>query len=142
MDVSKFSRRLTLFIASFTLLLVVQLAAAAQPQVVQIELDASAHGTPFPHFWEQMFGSGRALLSLRDDYRADLDTVHRATGFQYVRFHGIFDDDVGLVQKGKDGKVTYNFSYIDQIYDGLLAHGIKPFVELSFMPEALSSDPS
>jgi xylan 1,4-beta-xylosidase len=142
MDVSKISRRLALCLASFALLLVIQLAAAAQPQAVQIKFDANAHGTPFPHFWEQMFGSGRAVLSLRDDYRRDLDTVHRATGFQYVRFHGIFDDDVGLAQKGKDGKVAYNFSYIDQIYDGLLAHGVKPFVELGFMPEALSSDPS
>ncbi|HWG66457.1 MAG TPA: glycosyl hydrolase family 39 [Rhodanobacteraceae bacterium] len=142
MNVSKISKRLALCLASLALLLVVELAAAAQPQVVQIKVDASAQGTPFPHFWEQMFGSGRAVLSLRDDYRRDLDVVHRATGFGYVRFHGIFDDDAGLVQKDKDGKITYNFSYIDQIYDGLLAHGIKPFVELGFMPEALSSDPS
>jgi len=143
MSVSKVSKHLALCLASLALLLVVQLAAAASaPQVVHLAVDASAHGTPFPHFWEQMFGSGRAVLSLRDDYRGDLDAVHRATGFEYVRFHGIFDDDVGLVQKDKDGKITYNFSYIDQIYDGLLAHGVKPFVELGFMPEALSSDPS
>ena len=143
MNVAKVSKRLALCLASWALLLVTQLAAAAPtPQVVHVAIDASAQGTPFPHFWEQMFGSGRAVLSLRDDYRDDLDAVHRATGFGYVRFHGIFDDDVGLVQRDKDGKITYNFSYIDQIYDGLLAHGVKPFVELGFMPEALSSDPS
>ncbi|HVX03720.1 MAG TPA: glycosyl hydrolase family 39 [Rhodanobacteraceae bacterium] len=143
MSVSKVSKRLALCLAPLMLLLIVSLAAAAPaPQVVHLEVDATARATPFPHFWERMFGSGRALLSLRDDYRADLDAVHRATGFGYVRFHGIFDDDVGLVQRGKDGRISYDFSYIDQIYDGLLAHGVKPFVELSFMPEALSSDPS
>src|SRR5579875_706566 len=142
MRISGVSRRLAPWFAALALLFAAGLVAAAPAPVVQIKVDASAQGTPFPHFWEQMFGSGRAVLSLRDDYRRDLDAVHRATGFQYVRFHGIFDDDVGLVQRGKDGKITWNFSYVDQIYDGLLAHGVKPFVELSFMPKALSSDPS
>ena len=135
--------RFAWFFAAWTLLATVGIATAAPPpQTVHLRVDAAARGTPFPHFWEQMFGSGRAVLSLRDDYRKDLEAVHKATGFGYVRFHGIFDDDVGLVSRDKGGKVTYNFSYIDQIYDGLLARGVKPFVELGFMPEALSSDSS
>ena len=43
-----------------------------------------------------MFGSGRAILSLRDSYRRDLREVNQATGFEYVRFHAIFHDEVGL----------------------------------------------
>ncbi|MDE3072415.1 MAG: glycosyl hydrolase family 39 [Pseudomonadota bacterium] len=116
-------------------------AVAAAPDTVHLHVDARARGTPFPHFWETMFGSGRASLALRDDYRKDLDAVRRATGFGYIRFHGIFDHDVGLVRRGPDGAISYNFSYVDQIYDGLLEHHVKPFVELSFMPPALSSDP-
>ncbi len=136
-------RHLALGLAAFALLATGGIALAAPPaQTVHVTLDAGARGTPFPHFWEQMFGSGRAVLALRDDYRKDLDTVHQATGFKYVRFHGIFDRDVGLAERGKDGKIHYNFSYVDQIYDGLLAAGVKPFVELSFMPLAMSSDPS
>ncbi len=116
-------------------------AAPAAVEQVAISVDAQAKATPFPHFWEQMFGSGRAVLALRDDYRKDLDAVHQATGFGYVRFHGIFDHDVGLVQRSADGTISYNFSYVDQIYDGLLERGVKPFVELSFMPPELTSDP-
>ena len=116
-------------------------ATDTTPDTVQIKVDARAKSTPFPHYWEQMFGSGRAVLALRDNYRQDLSAVHEATGFSYVRFHGIFNDDVGLFQLGKDGKPVYNFSYIDQIYDGLLERGVKPFVELSFMPSAMTSDP-
>ena len=97
-------------------------------------IDTQAAGRPFPHFWEQMFGSGRAILSLRDDYRNDLRTVRDATGFQYVRFHGIFDDEVGVYDKG-----AYNFTYVDRIYDGLLANNVRPFVELSFMPKGLAA---
>ncbi|MEW9625400.1 GH39 family glycosyl hydrolase [Rhodanobacter geophilus] len=132
-------------------------AAQAMPagDTVQIRVDARAKGTPFPHFWEQMFGSGRASLALRDDYRKDLVAVKQATGFGYVRFHGILDEDVGLFhlgrngqpfynaadKSGKAGQPVYNFSYVDQIYDGLLERGVRPFVELGFMPDDMSSDP-
>ncbi|KRE89190.1 glycosyl hydrolase family 39 [Frateuria sp. Soil773] len=114
---------------------------AAPPATTMLRVDASARATAFPHFWERMFGSGRASLALRDDYRKDLVAVREATGFGYVRFHGIFDRDVGLVRREPDGRIAYNFSYVDQIYDGLLERGVKPFVELGFMPEELTSDP-
>jgi xylan 1,4-beta-xylosidase len=124
---------------------------------IQITIDANAPTTPFPHFWEQTFGSGRAILALRDSYRQDLRTVEAATGFQSVRFHGIFDDEVGLYDPnrrainfaqtaGQTGAVNdpsvYNFSYVDQIYDGLVANHVRPYVEMSFMPKKLASDPT
>jgi xylan 1,4-beta-xylosidase len=108
---------------------------------VVLNVQAQDPGRPFPHFWEQMFGSGRAVLALRDNYRRDLRLVKAVTDFSYVRFHGIFHDEIGLVERDKTGKIVYNFSYIDQIYDGLLADGVRPFVELSFMPQALAADP-
>jgi xylan 1,4-beta-xylosidase len=106
-----------------------------------ISIDPSAPQKPFPHFWEQMFGSGRAVLSLREGYRNDLRTVKKATGFEYVRFHGIFDHEMGVYEEDAHGNPIYNFSYVDQVYDGLLANGVKPFVELSFMPEKLAANP-
>jgi xylan 1,4-beta-xylosidase len=109
-------------------------------EVIVIEDSAPAH--PFPHFWEQMFGSGRAILSLRESYRNDLRSVKGATDFRYVRFHAIFQDEVGVYGEDARGHPVYNFSYVDQIYDGLLANGVRPFVELSFMPKALASDKS
>jgi xylan 1,4-beta-xylosidase len=110
------------------------------PQTVEIDAGAPSH--PFPHFWEQMFGSGRAILSLRESYRTDLRETKRITDFQYVRFHAIFQDEVGVYDEDANGQAIYNFSYVDQIYDGLLADGVKPFVELSFMPKKLTSDPN
>ncbi len=119
-----------------------------------LTLDARAQTTPFPHFWEQTFGSGRAILSLRESYRNDLRAVKQATNFQSLRFHGIFMDEVGLydpdrrvqnpglaAQAANDASV-YNFSYIDQIYDGLLQNHVRPFVELSFTPKKMASDPN
>ena len=106
-----------------------------------VEVDATAKGAPFPHYWERMFGSGRAILSLRDSYRQDLRAVKEATGFEYVRFHAIFHDEVGVYDEA-DGQPVYNFSYVDQIYDGLLQAGVRPFVELSFMPKKLAAKES
>ena len=116
--------------------------ASALSQAETISIDAQAPAQPFPHYWEQMFGSGRAILSLRDSYRLDLRAVKEATGFQYIRFHAIFHDDVGFYSQDASGNPVYNYSYVDQIYDGLLANGVRPFVELSFMPEKLASTPS
>jgi len=121
-------------------LLSLALAAASPALFAQtVEIDAAAKARPFPHFWEQSFGSGRAILALRDSYRQDIRTVKQATDFKYVRFHNIFHDEVGIYDEDAQGKAVYNWSYVDQIYDGLLADGVKPFVELSFMPKKLAS---
>ena len=127
---------------------------SSAPQTEHLVIDAHGTTTPFPHFWEQTFGSGRAILSLRESYRNDFRAVKAATNFQSIRFHGIFMDDVGLydpsrktqnpglvAQAANDASV-YNFIYVDQIYDGLLANHVRPYVELSFMPKKLASDPN
>jgi xylan 1,4-beta-xylosidase len=112
---------------------------SAPPEAREVVIDATAPAHPFPHFWEQMFGSGRAILSLRDSYRHDLREVKQITGFEYVRFHAIFHDEVGVYDEDAQGQEQLNFSYVDQIYDGLLAAGVRPFVELSFMPKKLAA---
>ena len=106
-----------------------------------ITIDAQAQGAPFPHFWEQMFGSGRAILSLRESYRDDLRAVKKVADFRYVRFHAILHDEVGVYNLDDNCKPVYNFAYVDQIYDGLLKNGVKPFVEISFMPKKLAFNP-
>ena len=115
--------------------------AMAQERQAQetIAIDAHAAATPFPHFWEEMFGSGRAILSLRESYRDDLTAVKGVTGFKYVRFHAILHDEVGAYDEDEKGQAKYNFTYVDQIYDGLLKRGVRPVVEISFMPKKLAA---
>ena len=109
------------------------------PVTEEVTVNAQAVARPFPHYWEQMFGSGRAILSLRESYRRDLGAMKSATDIRYVRFHAIFDDEVGAYSEDAQGRPVYNWSYVDQIYDGLLANGVRPFVEMSFMPRALAA---
>ena len=117
------------------------LPLAAQVPTEIISIDTAAPSHPFPHYWEQMFGSGRAILTLRDSWRSDLRAVKHITGLKYVRFHAIFHDEAGVYDEDHEGRPIYNFSYVDQIYDGLLANGVKPFVEISFMPRKLAARP-
>jgi len=110
----------------------------AQNSPERVVIDARAAGRPFPHFWEQTFGSGRAILTLRESYRSDLREVKKVTEFSYVRFHNILHDEVGVYDEDEQGRPVYNFAYVDQIYDGLLENGVRPFVEISFMPKKLA----
>ena len=132
----------------FSLSLLVGLALFPTPNLAQtpadkekgekVVIDSHAPGKPFPHFWEQTFGSGRAILVLREGYQRDLREVKKVTGLSYVRFHNILHDEDGVYDEDEQGHPVYNFSYVDQIYDALLANGVRPFVEISFMPKKLA----
>jgi len=79
--------------------------ASPSPRTITIEIDTHAPSHRFPHVWEQMFGSGRAILSLRADYQRDLRSVKSITNFHYVRFHDILDDDIGVYSEDQSGDV-------------------------------------
>ena len=110
---------------------------ASTTQLWQVDMDNSSV-LPFYHFWDECVGSGHASLALREDYRYELEEASNAIGFKYVRFHGILDDDVGCV----NGVNDYSFVNIDNIFDFLVSINMKPYVEISFMPEYLASDSS
>jgi xylan 1,4-beta-xylosidase len=129
----------SLLIATSLLLTATLVSSQQTPATAELTIDARAPTRPFPHYWEQMFGSGRAILSLRESYRRDLRTMKAATDIHYVRFHAIFDHEVGMYSEDAQGQPVYNWSYVDQIYDGLLSNGVRPFVEMSFMPPALAA---
>lgn len=104
----------------------------------QFTCDWSAAGEPFPHVWEHTIGSCHAPLALRADWQDQLRRCHQELGFRYVRFHGLLGDDMSTVVK-QQGRVLYSFFNADRIFDFLLSIGMRPFIELSFMPTALAS---
>lgn len=117
---------------------------------MKFEIKNNMQTRPYNKHWQFCVGSGQAVLALRTDYVRQLKQVHDDLGIKYVRFHGIFDDDMNVVNNLKDvmglkeGRniLEYNFHRIGVAYDNVLACGMKPFVELSFMPKlfALSDD--
>ncbi len=107
-----------------------------------IKIESGAAGTVFTDSWRKCVGTGRLGLALQKEYLDGLDYVQKNIGFSYIRGHGLLCDDVGIYREDKvDGEYRpfYNFTYIDRIFDSYLEHGIKPFVELGFMPSKLAS---
>ena len=102
-----------------------------------ITIDPAVPARPFPHFWEQASDQASGPHQ-RQIIVTTCAPSNESTDFKYVRFHGIFDDEMGVYDEDAHGRPVYNFSYVDQVYDGLLENGVKPFVELSFMPEKLA----
>ena len=100
--------------------------------------DVNGSTEPFPHFWEHTVGSCHATMVLRADWQKQLLRCHKELGFQHVRFHGLLSDDMGTLMCEMD-QLVYSFFNADQICDFLLSIGMKPFMELSFMPSTLSS---
>jgi xylan 1,4-beta-xylosidase len=111
-------------------------AQAPAPRVISGDL-AKVKG-PRDMAWQMCVGSGHAGLMLSDANQAQLAEVEREVGFRYIRFHGLLTDDMH-VYSVKDGVATYDFTRIDLLYDKLLRLGIKPLVELGFMPKDLAS---
>jgi xylan 1,4-beta-xylosidase len=117
-------------------------AAAAPPKspnVRTIAVDFAKVKGPHDKAFRLCVGAGRANEGLRADWQEQLASVRRECGFRYVRFHGLLHDDMGVYRETSDGQAVYNWQYVDKLYDAILAAGVKPFVELGFMPAALAS---
>jgi xylan 1,4-beta-xylosidase len=92
--------------------------------------------------WRTCVGTGRFGLALRKDYQDSLALVQREIGFRYIRGHGLLHDDVAVhrpYDAGGHRGTAYVFTYVDQVVDAYLGLGIKPFLELGFMPSGLAS---
>jgi xylan 1,4-beta-xylosidase len=100
--------------------------------------DFSQRSTPFAHVWEHTVGSDHAPIALRADWQTQLRQCRADLGFLYVRFHGLLSDDMGTLICHRE-ELLYSFFNVDQIIDFLLSIGMRPFVELSFMPATLAS---
>ncbi|RYX96427.1 MAG: beta-xylosidase [Comamonadaceae bacterium] len=100
--------------------------------------DLLSDGMPLRQPWQWGVGSCHAATALRADWQAQLTQAHADLGFRHVRFHGILDDDMGTLIMQSD-QLLYSFFNTDRIFDFLLSIGMRPVVELSFMPRTLSS---
>lgn len=90
--------------------------------------------------WRKLAAFGRAAEGLRGEWRNQLRNIQNDIPFEYIRFHGIFSDDMMVYSEDFEGNPEYNFSYVDELIDFFMEVKIKPFIELGFMPEKLASE--
>jgi len=112
------------------------LGTDTSPRVISADLQGET--SPNPRMYNMCVGAGRANEGLRADWQRQFKIAHDECGFRYIRFHGLLTDDMGVIL-WEDGKMVYNWQYIDELFDFILDTGMTPFVELGFMPEALAS---
>ena len=106
------------------------------PRLISADLQQTSG--PLDTMFNFCVGAGRANEGLRADWQRQLTIAHRECGFRYIRMHGLFTDDMA-VYRDYNGKPEYNWQYVDELFDFLHNLGMKPFVELGFMPNGLAS---
>jgi xylan 1,4-beta-xylosidase len=100
-----------------------------------ITVDASHQTAGNPRFWAAAVGTGTASLTLRSDLQTHYKIGNRELGFQRVRGHGVLNDDMGIYK----GPGSYDWTKFDTYLQAIVLAGMRPLVELSFMPVALAA---
>jgi xylan 1,4-beta-xylosidase len=119
-------------------------------RTIAIRVDCDRVNGAVQRPWRPLIGSEHLALLLRgagpggsnvgDELAEAFRIVHRELGVRAVRAHAIFDDSLGVYRES-NGRPIHDYERVDAAYDRLLATGLRPFVELSFMPRDLASDP-
>lgn len=116
---------------------------------MKIVIDHNAKKSKTDFSWQYGMGNDHAATLLRSDVKEHIKYIHEELGIKYIRFHGIFDDNMLVYTVLGDNKYfsglpgnqrlgEFNFHEVGIVYDNVLEAGFKPFVELSFMPSRLA----
>lgn len=103
-----------------------------------IDIDLNKNLGNIKNNWKNLITIGKAKEGLLDIVQKQIREVQENIGFKYIRFHGIFDDEMMIYKENEDGTIEYNFHYVDRLFDFLRSVNLRPFIELSFMPSALA----
>ena len=116
----------------------VMLMALRTANAATLTVDAGTSPADNPHFWSSTVGTGTASLTLRTDLQTHYQISNRELGFLHVRGHGVLNDDMGIYKAAG----SYDFSKFDTYLSAIAAAGMRPSMELSFMPTALAKNGS
>lgn len=119
-------------------------------ELTGLRVDGAAPAeAPLRHVWNECVGAGRANEALRADWQGHFREAVTELGARFVRFHGLFHDDM-FVYRASDGggfgpptpldEPVLTFAYVDKVFDFILETGARPFVELGFMPRELATE--
>ncbi|MGG7622108.1 GH39 family glycosyl hydrolase [Bacillus coreaensis] len=106
----------------------------------KIPINIKGKTSKLNHTWKNLMTIGKAKEGLYTGVQKQIKRVKKATDFHYLRFHGLFDDEMMVYAENDRGEVEYNFFYTDQLFDFLKSIDVKPFVELGFMPRDLAEN--
>jgi xylan 1,4-beta-xylosidase len=125
--------------------------AAQESFPVSIHVDAGHVVGKAEPIW-RFFGADEPNYATMKDGRALLDDLGKLSpGHVYFRAHNLMTSGDGtpalkwgstnMYSDDAQGRPIYSWTIVDRIFDTYLQRGVKPYVELGFMPEALSTHP-
>jgi hypothetical protein len=101
-----------------------------------LAVDAGKELSGNPHFWSAAFGTGKAKLALRSDWQTHYKIGNRELGAERVRGHGLLNVEMGLYK----GPGSYAWGSLDTYLSAITSAGMRPIIELDFMPTALATN--
>ncbi|MGA3268387.1 MAG: hypothetical protein ABSE16_16375 [Verrucomicrobiota bacterium] len=104
-----------------------------------IRVTHATSGGPLRKPWRNTIAVDHGHLLLQADLQRHLEILQRNLGYSYCRFHGLFNDDMAIVTRRKDGSLAFRWDQMDKVFDALLRLGLRPRVEFTSMPVALAS---
>ncbi len=125
---------------------------AVAPSIVNVEVDAGRTTGPYKNVWSY-FGADEPNFVYAANGRT---LLHELSGLSaapvYVRLHNLLTtgDGSGSLKWGStnayredaQGRPVYDWTITDKIFDAMRDAGVRPLVEVGFMPEALSTHPT
>jgi xylan 1,4-beta-xylosidase len=119
---------------------------------VSMTIDAAQPIAPWKPV-HRFFGADEPNYAYMKDGRrllAELGELDR--GNVYFRTHNLLSTgdatpalkwgSTNAYTEDKNGKPIYDWTVVDRIFDTYLKHGVRPYVQIGFMPEALSIKPT
>lgn len=105
-----------------------------------IKIDLRQKKEKINHKWKRLTTIGRAKDALNNDIQNQLKIIQKEIEFKYIRFHGIFNDEMKVYDEDDSGNIIFDFSEIDKLFTFLDSINLKPFIELGFMPSKLAKE--
>ncbi len=118
-------------------------AQEAQPMDIRsrtqpVEVDLSVAGKRCTA--RRMLNVGYARDVLMAPVQKQICRAQHEIGFEFVRFHGLFDEDMRIYHEDEQGQAQFDFTYISLLFDFLMEQKLTPFIEFSFMPPLLAQE--
>jgi len=107
-----------------------------RPSLIRVTNSSVA---PLGKPWKNAIAVDVPVTLLRADLQSHLAKLQRQIGYRYCRAYGLFQDDMAVVARRKDGSLAFRWDQVDEVLDALLRIGLRPFANLSAMPVALAS---
>ncbi len=135
----------------FSALFISQFCLPVKAQEVSIQVDLNKKIEPMKPIWAWFGYDEPNYTYMKDGVKLLTELSQLSYVPVQVRVHNLLTSGDGTAAlkwgstnaytEDKKGKPVYNWTIVDSIFDTFINRGMKPLVEIGFMPEALSSKP-